>query len=180
MIRVQVIELSALGVEAVLRPVSTTLSAITPAGRNLEELADSEMTARLEAMGELPIGAAVITPAPALPCSFVIHAVLQSASEPITERSVRMALLNGLRRAREWGVRELALPPLGTGAGNFDVESSAQIVLPLLREHLGGAEHPSELVVAVTDDYEAEAFSRVLTAVEVGTRTPPPEGDVTG
>jgi serine/threonine-protein kinase len=122
---------------------------------------------RLRATGSLPVGAAVITPGGDLPVAFLIHVVVQSAEEPVRKEGVRLALQNGLRRAQEWGLDSLALPPLGTGAGNLGAEESAEVMVPLLLDHLQRFQHPREVVIAVVDEYENEVFRR---AVERGER----------
>jgi len=157
--------------EAVLRSVFSDLSADTPLGRRLETAAGPGFTERLQAMGELPVGGAVITPGGDLAVSFVIHAVIQSAEEPVRARSVEGALLNGLRRAAEWGIETLALPPLGTGAGNLDAEASAAAMVPVLREHLDASPYPREVIIAVASEYEEEVFLRAIGSAMGGVAT---------
>ena len=113
-------------------------------------------------MGELPVGAAVITPGGGLSAMFLIHVVLQSPEEPVTPGGVRAALRNGLRRGQEWGVESLAIPPLGTGAGNMDAEESAALMIPLIQDHLGTARKPLEVLIVVGTEYEQEVFVRAL------------------
>ncbi len=70
------------------------------------------------------------------------------------------ALRNGLRRADEWGVEALTLPPLGTGAGNLDAEAAAAVMVPILREWLLSDRQPRRIVIVVESEYEREAFER--------------------
>lgn len=162
MIRIVISDPSDLEAEAVLRSVSSGLEADTPFSRALEIGAGPEITQRLEDMGDLPVGAAVITPGGELPVAFLIHVVLQSADQPVTAVGLRLALQNGLRRAREWGLNSLALPPLGTGAGNLDVEESASIMVPLIKQHLADTDHPQEIAIVVGTTYEEGVFSRMV------------------
>ncbi|HSR42022.1 MAG TPA: macro domain-containing protein, partial [Longimicrobiales bacterium] len=103
--------------EAVVRPVRSDGEAITGPGRRLEVAAVTDWSARLGEMGDLPVGVAVLTPGGELPASFVIHVVVQSPEEPVTAAGVRRGLVNVLRRASEFGIDSLALPPLGVGPG---------------------------------------------------------------
>jgi O-acetyl-ADP-ribose deacetylase len=147
--------------EAVLRPVSAEWTAVTPAMRRLELTAGPELEAHCRTLGELPVGSAVITPAGSLSARFMVHVVVRSMDEPVSAAGVRRGFLNGLRRLQEWGVRHVAMPPLGTGAGNLDAEESAAIMVPLLREHMRGGT-PGEADIHVDSEYEQEAFQRVL------------------
>jgi O-acetyl-ADP-ribose deacetylase (regulator of RNase III) len=56
------------------------------------------------------------------------------------------------------GIETLALPPLGTGAGNLDAEAAADVMCEVLRDHMRNEEYPREITVMVTTDYELQAF----------------------
>jgi O-acetyl-ADP-ribose deacetylase (regulator of RNase III) len=148
--------------EAVLRPVTSTFAGTSAPSRRLEDRAGDAVTLRLHQMGDVPAGAALITPAGDLPFSFLIHAVVRSEEEPLSQPIVRKALLNGLRRAHEWDVRSLTLLPLGVGAGNLDAEAAAQLTADVLGEHLPTVDTLEEIVIAVDSDYLAEAFRSCL------------------
>lgn len=152
--------------EAVLRPVNADLMAVTAAGREVDRRAGSDVEERLQRFGGLPPGGALVTPGGDLHASFLIHVVVQSADEPVTEAGVRRALLNGLRRATEWGIRSVVLPPIGTGAGNLDTETSARIMIPLVRDHLRQHDRPLEVIVSVENEYEEEIFSAAVSHAE--------------
>lgn len=152
--------------EAVLRPVRSDFTGITGASRRLEAAAGAEVRARLEGIGELPTGGAVLTPGGELGIKYIIHAVLESAEEPASAIGIRRALLNGLRRAREYEVASLSLPPLGLGVGTLDPEDSAHMMVRVLRDHVGEGPPPDEVVIVVESSYEEELFRRLLAAAE--------------
>lgn len=162
MIRVLRSELADVKTEAILRSVSSDLDSDTPQSRDLELRAGSDVIDRLKAMGDLPVGAAVITPGGQLEAAFLIHVVLQSPEEPVTSEGVRAALKNGLRRAAEWSLEALALPPLGTGAGNLDAQEAAAVMVPILADHLLNSENPRDVTVVVGTDYERDVFDRAV------------------
>lgn len=165
MIRVRVGELAGTGLEAVVRPMRSGGEAVSAAGRRLEVAAGAAVGERLRALGDLPVGGAVITPGGDLPVPFIIHVVVQGLDEGVSSTGVRRALVNALRRAREWGIRSLALPPLGTGAGNLDVEEAAGILVDVLRDHARETGDPGELEVVVETGYEEEVFRRTLSGM---------------
>lgn len=158
MIRIIRGELAATRREAVLRPVSAEWTAVTPAMRRLELAAGADLEQHCHAAGELPIGSAIITPAGALDARFMVHVVVRSVDEQVTEHGVRRALQNGVRRLAEWGIVAVALPPLGTGAGNLDPEDAAAIMLPVLYDALA-AGPLSEADIHVDSDYELDVFN---------------------
>lgn len=158
MIEVRRTDLSSVTVEAILRPVNAGGDPVSTAGRNLETAAGEEVVERLRAGGEIPVGGAVLTPGGNLSASFVIHVVVQSADEAASAPGVRRALVNGLRRASDWGIRSLALPPLGAGPLGLDAEEAAGIVLDVLGEHLRTGVEPQTLVVAVETDFEEKVY----------------------
>ena len=166
MIEVRRGDLHSAMVEAVLRPLSSEGLPVTVAGRRLGDAAGEAVESRLRGLGELPLGGAVITPAGNLSASFVIHVVVQSADEPMTGPTVSRALVNGLRRATEWGVTSLALPPVGIGPGNMDPEEAARILFDVLREHLGRGSDPTEFTIVVESAFEEELYRRLIAPAE--------------
>ena len=166
MIEVRRGELHAAHAEALLRPLSAEGDPVTTAGRQLGEVAGPTVEARLRELGEIPVGGAVITPAGNLSASFVIHVVVQSAAEPMTGPTVERALVNGLRRATEWGVTSLALPPVGIGPGNMEPEAAARILFDVLVEHREGAADPIDFTIVVESDFEEELYRRLVAPAE--------------
>lgn len=158
MIRVVLTDAETLQVEAILRPTTSALDGSSLASRQLESAAGPPLAERLQQTDDLPSGAAVITPAGDLDCSFLIHAVVQTPDEPVGEAIVRRALINSLRRAQEWGLTSLGLLPFGIGAGNLDAEASARITAEVLQEHLPAVDTLEEIVIAVSSEYESHAF----------------------
>ncbi len=152
--------------EGVLRSVFSDLSPDTALSRAVEREAGSRVSERLTAMGDLPVGGAVITPGGELPAGFLIHVAIQSQEEPVTEAGTRAALQNGLRRAEEWGLETLALPPLGTGAGNLDAETSASLMVPIILDHLRAFDHPGRVTIVVGSEYEEDVFLQAVEAAE--------------
>jgi O-acetyl-ADP-ribose deacetylase (regulator of RNase III) len=162
MIRVVVGDLSLQETEGVLRPIRADLTPTTVGGRNVGDRAGEIMTQRLERMGTLPVGGAVITPGGTLGSAFVIHVVVASGDEPQTARLAELALRNGLRRATEWGLASLALPPLGLGVGMVEAEDVAHDLVQLLIDHLDEGQAPLDIAIVVSDAYEEGIFSRVV------------------
>ena len=167
MIDVRLENLVTADVECILRSVGSSLEPLTAIGREIGAAAGETLLARMEGMGDLPVGGAVITPAGDLSASFIVHVALQSHDEPVSVGGVRKGLLNGLRHSCRMDIETLALPPLGTGAGNLHVDAAAEVMFEVLRGHMEGEEYPQEVTVMVATEYELQAFaSRLEPAVE--------------
>jgi O-acetyl-ADP-ribose deacetylase (regulator of RNase III) len=135
---------------------------VTAAGRIIGQRAGADLEERLNRIGSIPVGGAVLTPAGGLAAGFLIHVVVQSSDEPETQVSVERALKNGLRRAVDWGLESLALPPLGLGAGALEPEEAARALVEILANHLAEGAPPLELTIVVGSDYEAFLFRRLV------------------
>lgn len=162
MIRVSVADVADQPAQAVLRPVCADGSAVTPAMRRLELLAGPELGEQCRRLGELPAGSAVITRAGELPAEYMVHAVVRTADEASTAAVVRSALVNALRRVVEWEIETIAIPPLGTGAGNLEVEEAAQVMIPVLLDHLRNSRFPLQVEIVVDSGYEKDVFEQGL------------------
>jgi len=148
--------------EAVLRPIRSDLAPVNALSRDLGSAGGEVLESRLSNLGSIPLGGAVITPGGDLAADFVIHVVVMSEDEPQSLITIQRALRNGLRRAADWEISSLAVPPLGLGVGSMEAESAAQALVDVLCDHLAGGDPPSEVTVVVTSEYEAALFSRLV------------------
>ena len=162
MIRVVVDDLASVAADAVVRPTNGNLEAITPALRRLELAAGPRFRDLCRVQRELGVGAAVVTPAGDLAAELVVHAVIMTRSEAVTKTGVRRAVVAALRQSELWHIGTLALPPLGTGAGQLSSEDAAEALLPALEEHVRNAEHPVNVFIVVETDLEREIFETRL------------------
>jgi len=148
--------------EGIVRPIRSDLVPVTAASRDVAESAGQAMTDRLEQIGSIPLGGAVITPAGGLNADFVIHAVVSAPDDPETPASVQKALTNTLRRAADLALESLAMPPLGTGIGRLDMEESALAMLAMLFFHLDEDQPPRDVKIVTESEYELHVFERLV------------------
>jgi O-acetyl-ADP-ribose deacetylase (regulator of RNase III) len=164
-IRVVVDDLAFLAADAIVRPTTARLDPTTPAVRRLETVGGPEFLGHLRLQKDLPVGAAVVTGGGGdLPAEFVIHAVIQSDTEPITPETVARAWLSALERAREWEFARLTVPPIGIGAGNLAVEDAAAIMAAVVKQQLGLGPFPSEVHIVVETTEDRDAFEAAIRA----------------
>lgn len=163
MIEVRVGRLEDEAAPALLRPVAADGSAVTPSMRRVEVAAGERVAEQLGRVGAMPVGSATITAAGDLQADFLVSVVVRAADEPATEADVERALLNGIRRLREWGIDRVAMPLLGTGAGNLEVEAAAGVMVPLLVRESAGGETPLHVVIVAESEYEREVLDAAVT-----------------
>lgn len=121
------------------------------------------MARQLATAEPLPVGSAVVTSGGDLTAKLLVLAVVQDETEPASTRSVRRALLSALQRASAWEIERVAVPPFGLGAGNLDVDTSAEVMVRTIMEHgRAGARHPASVLLVAEHDDEADALRRAV------------------
>jgi O-acetyl-ADP-ribose deacetylase (regulator of RNase III) len=158
-------DLAFVAADAIARPVNALLGAPTALMRRVEEAAGPSFASQLHVASPLDVGAAVVTGGGALQAPLVIHAVVMTDDEPVSRAGIMRATTSTLQRAHDWRIARLAVAPFGLGAGNLDVDESAQAMIAAIAEHRNRGEHPAHVTIVVENDYEAEAFraARALT-----------------
>jgi O-acetyl-ADP-ribose deacetylase (regulator of RNase III) len=144
--------------EAIVRPVNAMLGATTPVMRRLETAAGANLTKHTRLTQPLPVGAAVVTNAGDLKVELMIHGVVSSDDEPVTRATVRLALMSALQRAIAFQIREIAVAPFGLGAGNLDIEESADVMAEVLTEHMRRSPYPSSVVIVAETELEEQVL----------------------
>jgi len=150
--------------DAIVRPVNAMLQATTPVMRRLEQAAGPALPDIVRLSQPLPVGAAVVTGAGALPVEFLIHGVVASIEERVTRATVRLALMSALQRAIAFEIKAVAIAPFGLGAGNLDIEDSADVMIEVLTEHMRRAAFPSSVVIVAENELELETLNHRMRA----------------
>ena len=162
MIGVRVEDLAFYEGDAIIRPSTATLGATTPLLRRLE-LAGGEALQKQTIIAQpLPVGAAVVTGAGELPVPLLVHAIVSSETERVTRDGVRRAFRSALERANAWHLSAVAIPPLGLGAGNLDIEASAEVMADELLRHQRIADFPREVTLIAENRDEATVLEDAL------------------
>lgn len=165
MIEVRTDDLAFVAADAIARPVDAELRATTPIMRRLEVAGGEGLARHLRVNEPLAVGSAVVTAAGALSVELLIHGVVSSDTEPVSRATVRQAVSSALQRAADWGIEHLALPPFGIGAGNLDVEESAEVITDAIRRHRLTAKFPASITIVVETAFEQEVFERLVSGV---------------
>lgn len=160
---VTVDDLAFVEADAVACPVTGTLHAATPLLRRLQHAAGKSMARQLATADPLPVGSAVVTSGGDLTAKLLVLAVVQDHTEPASVRTVARALLSVLQRATQWEIGRIAVPPFGLGAGNLDIETSAEVMVRTIMEHArAAARHPASVLLVAEHEDEADALRRAV------------------
>ena len=162
MINVCIDDLAFFDGEAIVRPVNEDLGATTPLLRRLELAAGTQLYDQTRLQEPLPIGAAVVTGAGDLKAELLVHAVVMGSSEPVSRGSVRHALTSALQRVEAWQIKQIAIPPFGLGAGNLEIEESAQIMLTVIAHHVQRAQYPEAITLVAETPEEERALAAAV------------------
>ena len=113
-------------------------------------------------LGAIGLGEAAITGGGRLKARHVIHAASMRLGESTSEKNLRAATRNSLRRADENSLKSIAFPAIGTGIAGFPIERCAQVMLEEVRAHLEGSTTLERVDFLLFDRRSLEVFERVL------------------
>ncbi len=162
MIQLRIDDLAFVQAGALAWPVTAELRSTTPLLRRLERMGGASLAAQLTVREPLPVGSAIVTGGGDLSVELLVSAVVSSDEEAVSRASVRRALTSALQRATDWRIDSLALAPFGLGAGNLDIEESAQIMIEVLIDHMARSTYPSIATIVVESPLEEEVFASFL------------------
>jgi O-acetyl-ADP-ribose deacetylase (regulator of RNase III) len=140
-IRVEVGEIAAYDVDAIVRPATDTLAALA------EDAAEGEATYHVRQ--PLAIGAAVVTAAQHGAADFVIHAVLASDRQELSSDGLRLALESVVHQAHAWRFARLAMPLLGTERDGLPATDAADVLAEVLAHARQAAADPLDVCIVV-------------------------------
>lgn len=166
MIVVRVEDLAFYTGNAIIRPATATLGATTPLLRRFELAGGAALLNQLKVAEPLPVGSAVVTAAGDLPVELLVHAIVSSPDDRVTREGVRRAFRSALQRTREWQLADVAIPPLGLGAGNLEIEESAGLMADELFTHRRSSEFPRRVTLVAETDDEASALEHAVARSE--------------
>lgn len=121
-----------------------------------------DIQAQCNRIGRIPLGEAAITGGGNLKARYVIHAASMRLGESASAKGIRMSTRNSLRRAKEKGLKSIALPAIGTGIAGFSVRRCAEIMLEEAASHLQGGSTLDEVVFVLYDEATFLEFKESL------------------
>ena len=122
--------------EAVVNAANTELVLGSGVAGAIRKKGGPSIQAECSEIGSIALGEAAVTGAGDLGAKFVIHAAGMHPGGQVGTESLKNSTRNSLLRAREIGVKTIALPAIGTGVGGYPVEECAEIMLSLSAQFL--------------------------------------------
>ena len=115
-------------------------------------------------VGPIPLGEAAVTGGGRLKARYVIHAASMRLGQATTEPNLRASMRASLQRARELGLRTIALPAIGTGIAGFPMDRCAEVMLEEALAHLAGETTLQEVRFVLYDTSAEKIFRDCLRA----------------
>lgn len=111
-----------------------------------------------------PVGPyeAVITDAGELKAKYIIHANGPKFQEEEAESKLRTTIINSLKLADEKGIKQVALPAMGTGFYGIPLDRSADVSLNTAKDYLQNKTGIEEVVFCAIDSREYLPFKTQL------------------
>jgi O-acetyl-ADP-ribose deacetylase (regulator of RNase III) len=141
----------------------------------ISRLAGPSVQEECHKIGTIPLGTAAVTGGGNLTSKWILHAAVNPLGLWADAKSVRTALRAALVKAAELGVKRLAMPALGTGAGALPIAQCADILLDEVIRHCEGGQTSLEEVMFVVQDEKPHAIFEERYRIRVLGEAPPPE-----
>ncbi len=156
---------------------TVTLWMSTGIGGALKRRGGDEIEFAAVRQGPIGLGEAIVTPAGALAARCVIHAVSLDRDRRTSGAAIEAAVRSAMARAREYDIRTIAFPALGTGVGGFPLEEAARIAVRTVRDELERSPAIATVIFALRGAATYRAFQLALGAGEPTAPPAQPIGD---
>jgi O-acetyl-ADP-ribose deacetylase (regulator of RNase III)/anti-sigma regulatory factor (Ser/Thr protein kinase) len=147
-------DITALEVEAFVFDITADCKLGSGYGGAIAQRGGKAVQTELDKVGKLPTGAAVLTTAGEMKAKHIIHTNGPKFNEPGTEEKLRKATAASLSLAREKGLTQLALPPIGTGLYQVPLDLCARVMIDTVTTHLRGETSLKEVLFVALDQRE--------------------------
>ena len=148
--------------EAVVNAANTDLILGAGVAGAIRTRGGPQIQAECDKIGPIALGEAALTTGGNLRARYVIHAAGMHLGGRASERSLRDATRNSLRRATEKGIKSVAFPAIGTGVAGFPIKRCAEVMLEEIRDYLGRERLPERVEMVLFDPAALSAFEQAL------------------
>jgi O-acetyl-ADP-ribose deacetylase (regulator of RNase III) len=151
-------DITEMAVDAIVNAANTDLTMEAGVAAAILRKAGMRIQEECERLAPIRLGEAAATSGVNLKALFVIHAASMRPGEKATADSLRLATRSSLMRAEEKGIRTLAFPAIGTGAGGFALTECAPIMLSAVLEHIKIRTSVERIYFVLPDDAALKVF----------------------
>ena len=155
-----------LEVDAIVNSASVTLWMSSGVGAAIKKRGGDSIEIAAVRMAPIALGATVVTLAGTLPAQHVLHAATLDRGHRTSADAVAAAAASAIVCAGELGIRSIAIPALGAGAGGLAPEASAQATVTAVRDALPRSPSIRRVVFALQNPDVFAAYLDVLEDLE--------------
>jgi O-acetyl-ADP-ribose deacetylase (regulator of RNase III) len=156
-------DITNLEVDAIVNAANTTLAMSTGVAAAIKRKGGVLIEEEAMSQGPIEVGEAVLTPGGNLAATHVIHAAVMGPDLKTDPETIARATRSILAVADKHRLTSLALPALGTGAGQVAVPAAAEASIGAVLAHLKAAKTTLKRVVFIlAQDDAVRAFTDTL------------------
>jgi O-acetyl-ADP-ribose deacetylase (regulator of RNase III) len=155
-------DITDLAVEAFVFDVTEDLKLGSGFGSAIQQRGGISIQKELDELGTCPVGEAVITSAGKLKAQYIIHTNGPKFREQDEAGKLRRATQAALARAEEKQIKQLALPPIGTGLYQVPMDLSVETMVGVVTEHLRGDTSLEEVIFVANDTREYDPLKKKI------------------
>ncbi len=115
--------------------------------------------------GRIPVGEAAVTGGGNLKAKYVIHAVGPVYGEGDEDNKLRMATINSLKLADEYGMMSIAFPAISTGYFGMPKDRCAKNMLHAALQYVKGGTRIKRIVFCLYSDDTYRIFEETLKSI---------------
>jgi len=129
----------------------------------IHRIGDPELTQETRNFAPIKPGEAVLTSAPNLPNSYVIHCLgpVYGVDKPEDEL-LKRCYANALRIAEEIRMQSIAFPAISTGAFGYPTEDAAGIAINLFKQEGASLKNVKRIRMVLWSDHDFQIHSNVF------------------
>ena len=147
-------DITDMAVEAFVYDITSDAKLGTGYGSAITARGGKAVQDELNAIGSCPTGKAIITSAGKMKVKHIIHVNGPKFHEEDQEGKLTRAVKAALKLAEENNIAQLALPPIGTGFYQVDLQLCSRVMVDTVTEHLSGNTRLKEVLFVALDTRE--------------------------
>lgn len=170
---IKLVDITTVPVDAIVNAATEDLMPTAGVSGAIHRAAGPELLEACRRAGHCAVGHAVITPAYALPCRYVVHTVgpVWQGGGAGEAELLRSAYREALRLAHNHRSESVALPAISAGISGYPLHEAAAIAVGTTREALEAGAYLEEVIFACYTPEEMAAYEAALESFDAGQLT---------
>jgi O-acetyl-ADP-ribose deacetylase (regulator of RNase III) len=163
-------DITTLDVEAIVFYTRPDLALGSGFGNAIARRGGPSIKKELDQIGGIEVTDAVVTTAGNMKAKHIIHAAGPAFQEAGLEEKLRATVFNALKRAEERGIKQIALPPMGTGFYGISLSVCSEVMINTITEYLSNNTGLLEVLICANDMREYKPFETRLALLSHASR----------